>query len=539
MTHPRDRVADPARRTKSRPPANGHDGEALPHSIEAEQALLGSLLLDTSAWDQVADMVRTKDFFRPDHQRIFAAIASLVGEGTPCDVITVSERLQKLGELDNAGGLAYLGTLARNTPTAANIASYASVVSEKARLRRFIELGATFPQLIAKGATSEQITTALRGTLDSLVHVGRPRAMPLDWSGLAGQTPPEREWIEQYWLGRGYVTGLWGAGGIGKTGLAQAWGSCLALRRSYLDWVPSERRVLMWACEDDEAELWRRQDAIAQWLGVPLSDFTGRLHLYSYCDEQVELAGPAQQHPLVPTPMLARLREQIGDHRADVVILDNIARLYGGNENDRHQVSSFVAMLTAAAKPTQAGVLLLGHPGKAAGSEYSGSTAWEGAVRARLYLGATLPDQKSDSETPPADDSVRYLCRRKANYSARDWRRVVYREGVMVPDPPPEPGTRGAGGGGVSDEYARDIVLRAIRRLAEMNQHCTASTSSPLYLPRLAAQYELLDRLTERQFGRAMRSLQMDGSIITTTVGQYGNRTPRQGLVIAPTGDPA
>jgi replicative DNA helicase len=96
-----------------------------PHSIEAEQAVLGGLLLDTSAWDQVADMVRTHDFYRPDHRLVFDAITALASNGKPCDVITVSEQLQKLGELDNAGGLAYLGTLARDTPTAANVRAYA------------------------------------------------------------------------------------------------------------------------------------------------------------------------------------------------------------------------------------------------------------------------------------------------------------------------------------------------------------------------------------------------------------------------------
>src|SRR3954468_16771497 len=81
------------------------DVRTPPHSIEAEQAVLGGLLLDTSAWDQVADMVRTKDFYRPDHRLVFDAIAALAGEAKPCDVITVSEHLQRIGELDNAGGL--------------------------------------------------------------------------------------------------------------------------------------------------------------------------------------------------------------------------------------------------------------------------------------------------------------------------------------------------------------------------------------------------------------------------------------------------
>lgn len=112
-----------------------------PHSIEAEQAVLGGLLLDTSAWDQVADMVRTHDFYRPDHRLIFDAITALAAEGKPCDVITISEQLQKLGELDNAGGLTYLGTLARETPTAANVRAYAELVRERSLLRQLISAG--------------------------------------------------------------------------------------------------------------------------------------------------------------------------------------------------------------------------------------------------------------------------------------------------------------------------------------------------------------------------------------------------------------
>jgi len=132
-------VADPAKTRRDL--GSVAEVRTPPHSIEAEQAVLGSLLLDTSAWDQVADMVRSKDFYRPDHRLIFEAIAALAGNGKPCDVITVSEQLQRLGELDNAGGLAYLGTLARDTPTAANVRAYAELVRERSLLRQLISAG--------------------------------------------------------------------------------------------------------------------------------------------------------------------------------------------------------------------------------------------------------------------------------------------------------------------------------------------------------------------------------------------------------------
>lgn len=129
------------KRERREPGTSLADVRTPPHSIEAEQAVLGGLLLDTSAWDQVADMVRTHDFYRPDHKLIFDAITALASEGKPCDVITISEQLQKLGELDNAGGLAYLGTLARDTPTAANVRAYAELVRERSLLRQLISAG--------------------------------------------------------------------------------------------------------------------------------------------------------------------------------------------------------------------------------------------------------------------------------------------------------------------------------------------------------------------------------------------------------------
>src|SRR5687768_10903663 len=117
------------------------DLRAPPHSIEAEQAVLGGLMLDRAAWDNVGDVIVADDFFRPDHRAIFESIASLAGEAQPCDPVTVSEHLQRLGKLAEAGGLAYLGTLTRDTPGAANARAYAEIVKERALLRELVSAG--------------------------------------------------------------------------------------------------------------------------------------------------------------------------------------------------------------------------------------------------------------------------------------------------------------------------------------------------------------------------------------------------------------
>ncbi len=113
-----------------------------PHSIEAEQAVLGGLLLDNDAWDHVVDRLSENDFYRLDHRTIYRTMCDLSLRSKPIDIITVSEILGRNKELENVGGLAYLGELAKNTPTAANIGAYADIVRERAILRRLIDAGA-------------------------------------------------------------------------------------------------------------------------------------------------------------------------------------------------------------------------------------------------------------------------------------------------------------------------------------------------------------------------------------------------------------
>ena len=117
------------------------DAPQPPHSTEAEQAVLGGLLLDPAAWDNVADVLLPEDFYRPDHKLIFQTIGTLSGGGKPCDVVTVVGELERIGELEKAGGLAYLGSLARDTPTAANVRAYAEIVRERSVLRQLIHAG--------------------------------------------------------------------------------------------------------------------------------------------------------------------------------------------------------------------------------------------------------------------------------------------------------------------------------------------------------------------------------------------------------------
>ena len=112
-----------------------------PHSIEAEQSVLGGLMLDNEAWMVIGDKISETDFYRQDHRLIFRAIAYLASQQKPLDVITLSEWLKENRSLEDAGGLAYLATMAKDTPSAANISAYADIVREKSILRQLISVG--------------------------------------------------------------------------------------------------------------------------------------------------------------------------------------------------------------------------------------------------------------------------------------------------------------------------------------------------------------------------------------------------------------
>ena len=109
-----------------------------PHSIEAEQSVLGGLMLDNQAFDRVAELVVSQDFYTRTHKLIFEAMTALAEIGDPIDLITISESLEKNNQLSGIGGFAYLAEIAKNTPSAANIDAYASIVRERAVVREMI-----------------------------------------------------------------------------------------------------------------------------------------------------------------------------------------------------------------------------------------------------------------------------------------------------------------------------------------------------------------------------------------------------------------
>ena len=120
------------------------EGRIPPQNIEAEKSILGGLMLEQEAWDEVSELLIEDDFYKPSHRKIFAAIRELHRREMPSDLVTVSNLLMEKGELESLGGAAVLADLIEQTPSTANISSYCKIVSEKSLLRKVIQSSQEF-----------------------------------------------------------------------------------------------------------------------------------------------------------------------------------------------------------------------------------------------------------------------------------------------------------------------------------------------------------------------------------------------------------
>jgi len=352
-----------------------------------------------------------------------------------------------------------------------------------------------------------------------------PRRNHLDWSKLALAKAPKFEWIWQDWLSW-HPTLLAGRGGIGKSLFAQQLATALATCADPAMRPNRPVRVLLWACEDDQDELWRRQERICAHLGLTIADLGDSLVIDARMGLDNTLYTMEYGRPMW-TPLIGELTEQVNDLQADVVLLDNIAQLYGANENERHHVTTFTNGIAGLVRGRPFCPIFLGHPAKAAGSEYAGSGAWENAVRMRWLLSDRLPDEP-EAEEGEVDNAMRFLCKRKSNYSMKDIVRLRIDDGVLKPVD-----EQVAGGDSIEhlwETRAENVTLAALDAITRMGK--TASEQpGPSYLPKLVMEFGYNESLTKAQVERAMRRLLKDGKIRRDEVGRYANRAPKFGLV--------
>jgi DnaB-like helicase N terminal domain/AAA domain len=510
-----------------------------PHSNEAEQSVLGALLQqDPTAFGRLDGLLQVQEFYSAGHRWIFEAIAWLSGEREPIDVITVHERMRVMGRAEDAGGLAYLNALAQSVPSSRNLESYARTVRQQARLRALIAASDNLATAAFNSQDREALASAQQEMQASIAAAASPtnaapsaKPMLLDLRGLAARKAPDRHWPIPGWLGFD-PTLFAAAGGVGKTLLAQQTATELAIGRSFAGEVERPYRSMLLACEDDAEELWRRQERISDHLVIGLGEPAENLILQTRRGCDSVLMAP-DRGELRRTTFYEDLRQQVNDLGVEVLWLDNVAHVFAGDEINRGQVTQFINAMAGLVTGRPFAVVLLAHTARQAGSEFSGSAAWENAVRMRWYLGTKLPDQKADDDeagTEAAD--VRYLARRKSNYSRKDCIRFTMHGGVLVPDEQPAGHVSGVVRA-IDERQAEDAALAAFRALHGMGISTSDKSNSQDYLPKQAAAKGLAGGFTARDLGRAVDRLLTRGIFRRGVVGRYSNRSPKEGLVLA------
>lgn len=184
-----------------------HDIKQPPYSHEAEQSVIGGLLLDQNAWDDVSAVISPEDFYSKIHRTIFEAIALVVMSGRNLDLIMLQETLEESGKLESVGGFVYLVEIMRIVPSAANICAYAQIVKERALTRSMIAIGNEMVEsgYSTQGRTVSEIVDSCQSKLDALIESGSSEEKPATMTEALGYTLDKIEEIQQR---GGGITGL-------------------------------------------------------------------------------------------------------------------------------------------------------------------------------------------------------------------------------------------------------------------------------------------------------------------------------------------
>jgi len=350
--------------------------QATPYAHEAEQSVLGALLLDNGAADRIGDL-KAKHFYRADHQAIFAEAISLISKGDPADVISIWERLQARGDVFDGELLSYLNQIAQNTPSAANIEHYSGIVVGKALLRGLLHVTGQVEELVRnpRGQSADQILEKVVGMVNSLA-ARRVRQEPTLLNELLVtliEQVAERSEVGDNAMAtgiasldaqlnggvrRGQLVIFAGRPSMGKTALAVDVGLNIAERHS----------ALLFSMEMSSQEIAAR--ALANRGGVSLSRILGRIDdadaqswgaVTHGCSRLNQLRFAIDDTAAVSLLEL-RLRAKAWKrrHGLDLIVVDYIGLLTGGEGEKRHeQIGSYSRGLKALAKELDVCVLAL------------------------------------------------------------------------------------------------------------------------------------------------------------------------------------
>ncbi|MFA9420213.1 MAG: replicative DNA helicase [Gammaproteobacteria bacterium] len=357
------------------------DLKVPPHSLEAEQSVIGGLMLDNRAWDEIADIVNEQDFYRHDHALILRAINALAEEQQPYDVVTVSEWIGARGDLESIGGLAYLSILANDTPTAVNIKAYANIVREYSILRSLIQVGNEISASAynADGRPSKQLVDEAERKVFLIAEQGAGNRQGFEAiNELLGRAVKR---VEEMYRSDTALTGIAtgftnfddktsglqksdlviiaGRPSMGKTSFAMNLAEHVALN--------NENSVAVFSMEMPGEQLaLRMMSSLGRIDSHNLR--TGKLddHDWPRLISSVNMLSKAKLFiddtaALTPTELRARTRRLKREHGLDLVIIDylQLMQVGGSTENRATEISEISRSLKALAKELQVPIIAL------------------------------------------------------------------------------------------------------------------------------------------------------------------------------------
>ena len=340
-------------------------------------------------------------------------------------------------------------------------------------------------------------------------------------SAWAGQPVPERMWHVPELIPGKTVTMVAGDGGTGKSLLALQLAVATAMDAEWIGRdVAAPGKALVMCAEDDEDELHIRVAGICRAEGVSLYKLD-RLLIRSVAGEDSLLAEPNGSSVMKPTKLYKTICKEIARHRPTLLVLDTLADLHGGNENDRAHARQFIALMRRIAIKNECAVVLLAHPsltGMNTGTGTSGSTSWNNSVRSRLYFRRV----KEDGYEP--NKNARILETMKSNYGPTGAEiGLTFRDGAFVVD------ALDAGDTALdSGAKAERVFLKLLGLLASQGRHVSHKPSSA-YAPTVFEKHPDAEGVRKRAFQGAMEALFARGDI---TVGEDGPQSRRRFFIM-------